>query len=167
LNEAKNRKRESDLVDNGWKAQIVKTSDGGKTWTSLFYDEGNFYFNEIDCADETHCCAVGEADTSAAPGVRIYCTSDGTTFKRVLFNADADFSIMAIQAISQSEWWAAGGDMGSSFTGYFWHSTDGGDTWTTQTIPGVYGNSLSFPSAAAGFATGFDVFQTSVFMKYA
>jgi photosystem II stability/assembly factor-like uncharacterized protein len=75
-----------DTIDNGWRAEIVKTSDGGKTWTSLFYDEGNFYFNQIDCADETHCCAVGEADASAAPGVRIYCTVDGTTFTQVYFN---------------------------------------------------------------------------------
>jgi len=159
--------KRTEIVDNGYKAQIVKTTDGGKTWTSLFYDEGNFYFNEIDCADETHCCAVGEADTSAIPGIRFYCTTDGKTFQQVYFNGDADFSVMAIQAISAQEYWAAGGDMGTSFTGYFWHTTDGGTTWTSQTIPGVYGNAMSFPSANVGFATGFDVFETSVFMKYA
>ena len=36
---------------DGYAAQIVKSTDGGETWTSLFTDTGNFYFNEIDCFD--------------------------------------------------------------------------------------------------------------------
>jgi len=103
--------RKGNTIDPGWKAQIVKSTDGGVTWKSLFFDEGNFYFNQIDCADTDHCCAVGEADQSALPGIRIYCTEDGTTFNQVYFNGDADFSIMAIQSISLLEWWASGGDM--------------------------------------------------------
>jgi len=160
--------RNGDIIDNGWKAQIVKTTDGGVTWTSLFFDEGNFYFNQIDCADSEHCCAVGEADQSSLPGIRIYCTDDGTTFNQVFFNGDADYSIMAIQSISLLEYWASGGDMSpGGFNGYFWHTTDGGKTWQAQTIPGVYGNAMSFPSENVGFATGFDELSTSVFMKYA
>ena len=35
----------------GYAAQIVKSTDGGNTWTTLMTDMDNFYFNEINCFD--------------------------------------------------------------------------------------------------------------------
>jgi len=143
-------------TDAGWKAQIVKTTDGGKTWTSLFYDE-TFYFNQIGCTDETHCCAVGEADTSSEPGVRIYCTTDGTTWNRIMYNDNPNMSIMALRFIDSQNGWAAGGDLAEfGITGYFWQTTDGGQTWTNSTVPGQYGNDISFPTASKGYAVAFN-----------
>lgn len=153
---------------DGWKAQIVKTTDGGKTWSSVFYDAGNFYFNEISCGSVDHCCAVGEADSSNSPGIRIYCTTDGgKTWERTLFQASSTLSIMAIEFLSDQEAWAAGGNMDpTNFEGYFWHTLDGGKTWTPQTVPGVYGNDLSFPANNVGFATAFNVEDESSLLVF-
>lgn len=62
---------------DGYAAEIAKTTDGGRTWTTQFSNNGSFYFNEIDCFGTELCCAAGESAGSATPGVRIYCTSDG------------------------------------------------------------------------------------------
>lgn len=123
-------------------------------WTTVYSKMGEFYFNGIDCADEMNCIAVGEADSGSAPGARIYTTHDGgSTWKRTMFEAGAANSIMAARFVSAKEAWAAGGEFDSNFAGHFWHSTDGGDTWTLQKTPGVYATSLSFISADSGFAT--------------
>jgi len=153
--------------DPGWKAQIVKSSDGGKTWKSQFYDEGNFYFNQIGCTSETHCCAVGEADSSAQPGIRFYCTWDGTTWTRTFFNSNPDLSVLSLRWIDQNNGWAGGGNMNPfTFTGYFWQTTDGGKTWTNQTVPGMYGNDMAFPTPTFGLATAFDIMGASALLRF-
>jgi len=151
-----------------WKAQIVKTTDGGKTWTSQFYDENNFYFNQISCFDEDNCAVVGEADTSAQPGVRVYVTADGgNTWTRTLYNATSTYSIMAVNYIAKGEIWAAGGNLDqSNFQGFFWHSLDAGNTWSTTTVAGVYANDMSFVSSTQGFATAFNYASVSSFMVF-
>lgn len=134
-------------------AGIAKTTDGGKTWSTVFSKMGEFYFNGIDCWDAMNCAAVGEADSGSAPGARIYVTSDGgKTWERTMFNAGAENSIMAIKYISATELWASGGAMVSGIPGHFHHSTDGGKTWTMDTVPGAYGTSLSFANGH-GYAT--------------
>lgn len=142
--------------DAGWAAQIVKTTDGGKTWASQFFDQ-SFYFNQIGCTDENHCCAVGEADTSSVPGIRIWCTADGMTWTNKLFIDNPDLSIMALRFIDSNNGWAAGGDLGAfGITGYFWQTTDGGNTWSNVTVPGQYGNDISFPTPTKGYAVAFN-----------
>ena len=42
--------------------------------------------------------------------------------------------------------------MVSGIPGHFHHSTDGGKTWTLQTVNGAYGTSLSFGNGV-GYAT--------------
>jgi hypothetical protein len=39
---------------------IAKTTDGGKTFTKVFEQDGSFYFNGIHCSSEDHCIAVAE-----------------------------------------------------------------------------------------------------------
>jgi len=150
---------------NSWKAQIVKTDDGGQTWTSVYYDEGNFYFNYIDCApnDATHCCAAGEADTGSQPGIRILCTWDaGKTWTQTLTNTKRSMSIMPLKFIDGSTVWAGGGDMSPpSITGYFWNSTDGGKIWAQFTIKNVYIDSMVWFDSIYGFATAFNSMSTS------
>lgn len=153
--------------DNGWKAQIVKTTDGGKTWTSQFYDEGNFYFNQIGCTDVNHCCAVGEADSSNTPGIRIYCTTDGTNWNRILYNPDPNLSIMALRFIDANNGWAAGGEFtGVGINGYFWQTTNGGQTWTNTSVPGQYPNDIAFPTPTKGYAVAFNQEDQSSFLVY-
>ena len=68
--------------NNGYKAQIAKSTDGGATWTSLWGQNGTIYMNGIDCTSETHCCAVGESSDAPAAGAYIYCTFDGVNFNQ-------------------------------------------------------------------------------------
>jgi hypothetical protein len=154
--------------DPGWKAQIVKTTDGGKTWTSQFYDEGNFYFNQIGCTDVNHCCAVGESDGTSSPGIRIYCTTNGgSNWNRVLYLNNPDLSVLSLRWVSGTEGWAGGGDMNPfTFTGYFWHTMDGGNTWTNQSVPGQYGNDIAFPTDSIGFAVSFNEMDESSLLSY-
>jgi hypothetical protein len=153
--------------DNGWIAQIAKTTDAGQTWTSVFEDWGNFYFNQITCPSEDHCCAVGEGDqTSSAPGIRIWCTVDGgNTWQNSFFDANPNFSIMAIQYISENEFWAAGGDF-QGFKGYLWHTVDGGVAWEYENLNDVYVQDLCFPSESIGYATAFNIESQSSFLTY-
>jgi len=158
-----------DTPNSGWKAQIVKTTDGGSTWSTVFYDEDKFYFNQIGCGSESHCCAAGEANNSTESGIRIVCTTDGgANWKRTLWVPNPAFSIMALRFLSDTEVWAAGGDMGDDFTGYFWHSTDGGNSWDDSAqVPGIFGNCLTFPSKTHAFATAVTIDQQGALLEFA
>jgi len=136
----------------GWIAQIVTSKDGGKTWTSSFVDEGNMYFNGISCGSETSCCASADG----VAGSYIYCTSDGKTWTQKLFNAGPAMSLMAMEAVSATEYWAGGGEMDAKFMGVFYHSTDSGNTWTNQTIHNVYIDDIDFADATHGWASSID-----------
>jgi len=148
-----------------WRAQIVKSTDAGNTWTSVFYETG-FYFNQIACGSEKHCCAAGEADEGSKAGIRIWCTFDGTTWNQTLWMASQSQSLMALEFISDMEAWAGGGDLSTGMTGYFWHTTDGGMTWTPTQVQGVYANDFSFPSADRGYCSAFNEFDESSFLTY-
>ena len=54
----------------GYTAELWKSEDDGKTWASLLSVDGEFYFNDISCADDNTCIAVGEGfsqDGSTSP----------------------------------------------------------------------------------------------------
>jgi photosystem II stability/assembly factor-like uncharacterized protein len=159
--------------DSTYHAAIAKTTDGGKTWNTVFYDEGNFYFNGISCPSQDHCFVVGESEAdSAAPGSRILHTADGgKTWEVQLYNPNPAYSLMAIEFISETEGWAAGGELDAKFQGQFWHTTDAGKTWTADHVFGIYGNDLSFVTSGTkgvkGFATAFDIESQSAVMIYA
>jgi len=156
--------------DDTYHAAIAKTTDGGKTWKTVYYDQGNFYFNGISCSTELHCWAVGEADNGPNPGSRILHTNDGgNTWEVQLYNKNPAYSLMAIAMISDTEGWAAGGELDAKFQGQFWHTTDGGKTWTDSEIFSIYGNDLSFvvgPQGVKGFATAFTLEQQSAVCVY-
>jgi len=136
----------------GWIGQIVTTKDGGKSWSSSFIDEGNLYFNGIDCGSETSCCAVCDG----VAGSYIHCTSDGKTWAQKLFIAGPANSLMAVHALSATEYWAGGGELDAKFVGVFLHSTDGGNTWTNQTVHNIYVDDIDFGDTTHGWASTLD-----------
>jgi len=72
--------------------------------------------------------------------------------------------------ISETEGWAAGGELDASFQGQFWHTLDAGKTWVADHIFGIYGNDLSFVQSAKGykgFATAFTLESQSAVVIYA
>jgi photosystem II stability/assembly factor-like uncharacterized protein len=58
--------------DPPYTALISKTTDGGATWTVVFKNTTDYYFNDIDCFSENHCVAVAEGDST-----HIFMTMDG------------------------------------------------------------------------------------------
>lgn len=146
----------------GWIAQITTTKDGGKTWTSSFVDEGNMYFNAISCGSETSCCASADG----VAGSYIYCTNDGKTWTQRLFNAGSANSLMAMSAVSPTEYWAGGGEMDRNFVGVFYHSTDSGNTWTNQTIHDIYVDDIDVADATHAWASSIDKDQQSGLARF-
>lgn len=151
-----------------WAAQIVKTTDGGKTWASVF--EGDtFYFNQISCRTASACVAVGEADSGPEPGVQVFTTTDGgESWTRTYQSTDGQDSGFSARWASDTEVWVGGGHLSSTdFAGYVLHSTDSGKTWTRSTVPNAYMVSLTFASATEGYAMALTAESTTAFVTYA
>jgi len=132
---------------NDYTAELWKSTDAGETWTNLMSDEGNFYFNDIHCADETHCVAVAEGfgESGGETGAHIYMTSDGETFNRVhTQNETGKESLMTARMISQTEYLAGGStQQGGMFApALILRSKDGGATHVNEGAS-VMGNSLT------------------------
>jgi len=143
------------LQTAGYSAAISKTSDGGKTWTTVFNDTGNFYFNDIDCPTTTDCWVVGESESdSPQPGIRILHTANGgANWDVQLYINNPDYSLMDIAMVNATEGWAVGGIFSRGITGLFYHTTDGGKTWVNaQSLNDEYATSLSFYQPTAGGA---------------
>jgi hypothetical protein len=152
---------------SGYKAQLLKSTDGGKTWKELFYDEGTFYFNQIDCFDETTCVAVGEGfgqDGSKAPGAYVHMTTDGEKFNVTHHEAVDGASLMAATMLSKTEH-MAGGRLGQ---GVSLHSTDGGNTYTPLglKIRGQQITDMSFISPTHAFATAVNSLQICSLLEF-
>jgi len=159
--------------DEAYTAELWKSVDGGKTWTSLIDSSGEFYFNDVDCADETTCVAVGEGfgqDGSPSPGARVYVTTDGKTFALKHQEADGS-SLMAAKAISATEHWAGGSAQAGGLRAPLLalHSTDGGESWANEHngVTGQMITSFAWPTPSHAFATTVNALQISSLLEYA
>jgi len=135
---------------------IAKTTDGGKTFTKVFEQDGSFYFNGIHCSTVDHCIAVAEGHNCANPGAHIFVTHDGGAhWNQTMFEAGAGAGIMGARMVSETEGWAAGG-LGSNFAfeGQFWHTMDAGNTWAKNPLKGMLAMGLDCSDAAHCFAPG-------------
>ena len=151
-----------------------KSTDGGNTFKSLFNDEGNFYFNDIDCNDDTHCVAVGEGyaqDGSKSPGARVYVTTDGETFKMVhQESTTGKESLMAAKMLSNDEHWAGGATAvgGLVAPALALHTKDGAKTWTNEPglVVGQMITAMDFISPTHAYATTVNALQVSSLLEY-
>jgi len=152
-------------AEGNFTAEVSSSTDGGKTWTQLFWEEGTFYPNGIACWDETHCCFVGEADQGAEPGTRIHCTTDGKTFTRTFYQAGGQYSMLDISIVpgSTGEGWAVGGILTDSPEATFYHTTNFGASWTlNSTISGSYAAAIDCVDAGHCWAPTLQpLFQTA------
>lgn len=147
---------------------ISKTTDRGKTWKKVFDSKKQFYFNQIHCLNENRCVAVGEGSLSTFV---LLTTNSGNSWD-VVFRSDSQYSLRTCRMIGEEEIWVAGGMLvearnGSSIhfnnskgeffdnflnlDGIYYHSKDGGLTWTlTKTAGYVY--NIDFLDEHTGYA---------------
>ena len=147
---------------------IAKTTDGGKTWEKVFQKDGSFYFNGIHCHSEDHCIAVAEGHHVANPGSYIYVTKDGgKSWNQTHNDVGGGATLMGARMVSETEGWAAGG-FGStfSFEGRFFHTTDGGSTWTKESLKGMLAMGIDCSDANNCFAPGAGVDRQGAVASY-
>lgn len=148
-----------------FRAQLAKSTDGGKTWTAVETIRNRFEFQGIDCGDTTgaYCCAVGEALSGVHAGAYISCNSGGIKYNITHNDTKSGASLIDIRAISQNEFWAVGGYVPASGTisAVFWHSTDSGKTWIADTtLSGYYATAINCNNGHC-FASLIDANQNS------
>eukprot|EP01084_Bolivina_argentea_P165850 288053_1 len=166
-------KRKLMQPENKMWGAIYKTFDGGKTFTEIFYDEGNFYFNGIDCCDVNNCYAVSEGDSesgSSDPGSRIWNSVDGgKTWNMMFHDKDDGASLLSVRCIGNGqEAFAGGGDIaaGKEFAGYIFHTIDGGKTWSNYTAKGsVFAMDMNDDNSR-GIAVGITKLKTGITYGY-
>eukprot|EP00040_Diaphanoeca_grandis_P032285 m.195363 g.195363 ORF g.195363 m.195363 type:complete len:522 (-) comp32565_c0_seq1:170-1735(-) len=150
---------------NCFAGAIVKTTDGGNTWTKVWENVNtgdNIYNNGISCSSVDHCVAVVEGDSS-----RILVTRDGgKTWKETQNDQDKSSSLVAVKMLDENEVWVSGGELSNMFAGRFWHSLDGGDTWTLEAIKGLYIFSFDLVTRESGYAVALTQASGVELLKY-
>ena len=145
----------NDGYSGAW-ASVVKTVDGGSTWSVIFnetYPAGGLYPNDIHCHDEMTCTFVLDGGFEQ-PSVFVTTTDGGATWQRTA--TDEPSTLFAVRMVGEKEAWAGGGDVQS---GGMWHSTDL-TTWEKQSMAvsdAVFLTSFALDPVSSAFvyATGF------------
>jgi hypothetical protein len=160
----------------GFVATIYKTADGGNSWTTSFeaINQG-FMMDYIDCANATHCVAVGGgSNVSHTPGAHIFTTTDGganwtqTLYKP--FTASSAWFISGVQFVpGTSDVWVAG-NLQSENGQYaeFWQSTDAGQTWALKQQMNfiMVITDMAFAADGTGFATALTPLKDTTILRF-
>jgi len=136
------------LQSGGYQTAILKTTNAGASWTVVFERLNNdYYLNNINCPTVNLCFSVGDGSR----GVGIRSTDGGATWEEVLNEAGATLQFMDVKFVDQRQGFVAGAFLSQSgFVGYMYESTDGGNSWTRQDVPGVAPVSISLYPHAGG-----------------
>ena len=126
------------LNDEYDKSRLLKTNDGGLTWSI------NFFFNEADLyslyfVDDNYGWAVGW------DGSIIHTTNGGENWS--VQESNVDWWLWEVSFVDQNKGTICGDDG-------FLYTSDGGNTWTETTISDTEFNSLCFASQNKGYAVG-------------
>jgi len=162
----------SDNPDNHcpYSAAVVKSNDGGNTWSTILSELGTYYPNEIACASTTHCAMVIES----ADGAGVMRTTDGVHFEKVFWQANTDSAMYALQTIAVSPansslWFAAGGmETQQGDKGFVARSEDGGATWVAETPLNFLAEIMKLTISTDGvvFAAAETLFQAGTILRY-
>jgi hypothetical protein len=152
-----------------YRAQLAKSTDGGKTWNLLHFEHGRYFYQGIDCSDAAgqNCCMVGEADSGDFAGAYIRCFHDGGVNLTINYNdTTLGASLIDIRAVSATEWWAVGGIITQSTISAYWlHSVDGGNSWTLDTRMDNYYTTSINCNAGGCFSSVIDGNENSYIAK--
>ncbi len=134
---------------------LLGTVNGGQTWAQRPLPQGLGELAGISCVSTAQCEAVG----SHPAGVFVGTSDSGSKWKVQLKTVpEVDGAYTDIACTSSKQCVAVGGiDTGPvSGIGAVAHSTDGGATWATKSIPAAFVLSgVSCPSATVCVAVGF------------
>jgi photosystem II stability/assembly factor-like uncharacterized protein len=122
--------RDQTLAPATYAGEILKTTDGGATFTSVHTTPGSDYFNGIHCETEDVCMIVVEGNSGSGS---VWGTKNGgESRERLLQDPEAGdgVGLLEVKILSESEAWAVGGNLAyAGFEARMWHTTDGGATW--------------------------------------
>jgi photosystem II stability/assembly factor-like uncharacterized protein len=156
----------------GYSVQIIKTSDGGQTWTAQLSEASSDYtLFDIDCLDANTCVAVGSGDLFSV----VYMMTNGKTWSRafkVSGNNNTGIPLMQIvRFVNRTDIWIGGSwqvPAQQAAEGLFYFSKDGGKTFlqypTLQPEVAVV-MAMTFVKGE-GFATGITTEQSSTVLRY-
>jgi photosystem II stability/assembly factor-like uncharacterized protein len=134
---------------------IMKTTDGGNTWTPLTpgiiddWSQTNFWdIKVIPGSGGREVIAVGDHST-------IVKTLDkGETWERQTIPFDSGSFVFGIQCLDQHNYIACGSDF-TAFTGAILKTSDGGATWTKQTIShSIFLDKIFLTPSGIGYTAG-------------
>jgi photosystem II stability/assembly factor-like uncharacterized protein len=132
---------------SGFFTNVVKTTDGGKTWNSVFTST-NFAAGDIRFVSTT----TGFFVASNADGSMVYLTTDGGNTWKMALNAEG--YIMSYASTPTATDFYIGGASGNG-GGMIFSSHDGGNTWSSVSVPGVQMfATMAMSSATQGYAAG-------------
>jgi len=119
------------------------------------------YFNDIDCASETHCIAVAEGYVAdgGAGGCHVFMTTNGMNWTEVYtYGNQTNGGCLSAKMLSETEIWVGTTYAETQFKSgaEFSHSVDGGKTWTTEKVLKEIGvvTQMSFIDDHHGYAVG-------------
>ena len=114
---------------DGARPVILGTNDGGLTWSVQLDYYSNGGIGPISAVDATHAWAVGWAG-------QIYATTDGSHWFRQAAGTNA--LLNSVSFVDQMHGWIGGGQGPGIFRdGVMLATSDGGNTWTQQTLPNL------------------------------
>jgi photosystem II stability/assembly factor-like uncharacterized protein len=136
------------LQGGGYRTAILKTSDAGRTWETVFENlDNDYYLNDIFCTSENTCYAVGDGSR----GVGIRTTNGGATWTEFLSLPGRNMQVMGVKFGSPREGFIAAAALSQQeFVGQMYYTNDSGESWTRMDIPGVAPVSISLYYTANG-----------------
>jgi len=141
-------------ANNGWavgsNGVVIKTTDGGSSWTRFGYKIGLPKVTDVDL----NSVYFTDSNTGYIGGVNgvLFKTTNGGANWTELTSPVTSSTINDLAFITASK----GFLVTSSYSGSMYATTDGGATWTKVTIPGTNNliNSIDFVDANNGWAAG-------------
>jgi hypothetical protein len=117
---------------SGGTALIEKTNNGGSTWTKATVPSTAAVYNAVSCVTSTGCTAVG-GDASGNPQIAVSPATGKIWTAQTAPAADAE--LFAVSCKSSTQCWAGG--YAAGFTaGAVAETTNGGSTWSPESVPG-------------------------------
>jgi hypothetical protein len=113
---------------NHYRAAIAKTTDGGQSWTQLFWHTGEFYLNNIFMLNDNEGWAVGSGGFYVP---YLMHTTDGWATWEFQSTPAGEYSLITIDFMNANEGYAVGfGPNGLGDVEMFClHTMDGGQSW--------------------------------------